>query len=107
MALLNAHGQEVNGNGGPWWAKDLRVVGPMTVIAVGLVYLLAVEVRGDAKAAAATATAMRSELSLHHTHTEALHASIEGYMRVQLLLLRQLCNNAAETPEERRACFQP
>ena len=96
-----------NGNGGPWWSKDLRVAGPLAIIALGLVYVLAVDVRGDAKQAAATAAVVRSELASHYTHTEQLHTTIEGYMRVQLLLLRQLCTNSAKNADDRRACFQP
>lgn len=105
--ILNSDGLPANGNGGPWWVKDLRVVGPITIIALGLVYLLAVDVRNDSRAAATTANLMRSELSEHQKHTEQLHVNIESYMRVQLLLMRQLCTNSAKTPDEKRACFQP
>ena len=98
---------DANGNGGPWWSKDLRVVGPVTFIAVGLVYVLAVEVRSDAKAAAVTAAAIRSDLASHHAHTEKLHQNIERYMEVQNLLTRQLCANSAKTDDQRAGCFKP
>ena len=106
MAILDADGNEQK-NGGPWWAKDIRVAGPLTVIACALVYVLAFEVRDDARAAAATAAVIRTDIAAHHKHTEQLHTNIENYMRVQLLLMRQLCSNAAKSSEERRACFQP
>lgn len=106
MALLNADGQEVNGSG-PWWLKSIWVVGPITVIAVGLVYLLAMDVRSEARAAADTSAAVRSELADHQRHTESLHRNIEDYMRVQTLLTRQLCVNAAKNADDRAGCFRP
>ena len=107
MAVLKADGTEANGNGGPWWAKDLRVVGPITFIALGLVYVLTVEVRTDSKAAAVTAATIERGLAQHHKHTEDLHRNIEDYMRVQNLLTRQLCSNAAKTDDQRAGCFKP
>ena len=106
MALLNADGTEATKNG-PWWLKSAWVVGPITLIAVGLVYLLASDVRTDARAAASTAVAVRGDLAEHQRHTEQLHQNIEAYMRTQLLLMRQLCTNSAKSSDERRGCFQP
>ena len=106
MALLNADGLEVDGNG-PWWLKSAWVVGPITVIALGLVFLLAFDVRTDSRVAASTAVAVRGDLAEHQRHTEQLHKNIEDYMRVQMLLLRQLCTNAAKNADERAGCFKP
>lgn len=105
--VLHADGTPTSNNGGPWWAKDLRVVGPITLIALGLVYVLTMEVRSDAKDSAVTTAAMRAELAAHQKHTEDLHRNIEDYMRVQTLLTRQLCVNASKTADERGACFKP
>ena len=105
--ILTPEGQPANGNGGPWWAKDLRVVGPITLIAVGLVYLLAMDVRTDTRAAAAAAHDVQRDLAAHHKHTEELRRNIEDYMRVQNLLTRQLCVNASKNVAERAECFKP
>lgn len=104
--ILGADGQEV-GSQGPWWAKSLWVVGPITVIALGLVYLLAVDVRNEARAATQSSIAVQRDLAEHQRHTEQLHRNIEDYMRVQNLLTRQLCVNAAKNPNERAECFKP
>lgn len=106
MVLLKADGTEANGNG-PWWVKSAWVVGPITMIALGLVYLLAIDVRTDSRAAASAATAVRGDLAEHQRHTEQLHKNIEDYMRVQMLLMRQLCTNSAKNNDERRGCFAP
>lgn len=105
--ILDSEGQPANGNSGPWWARSIWALGPLTIIALGVVYVLAVEVRSDARAAAESAAQTKTELATHHRHTESLHQKIEDYLRVQNLLTRQLCANSAKTNEERRACFQP
>ena len=105
--ILGPNGETANGNGGPWWAKDLRVVGPITLIAMGLVYLLAVDVRNDARAAAHAAETTQADLVEHQKHTEKLHQNIEDYMRVQNLLTRQLCVNSARNSQDRTDCFKP
>lgn len=104
MALLQADGTEANTNG-PWWAKSIYMLGPLTIIALGLVYLLATDVRNEARAAATTSAAVQSALAAHQHHTETLHKNIEDYMRVQNLLTRQLCANAAKNLDERNRCF--
>lgn len=103
--ILNADGSPSNGNGGPWWVKSIWTLGPLTIIALGLVYLLAFDVRTDARAAAKAATEVQRELAAHHTHTEQLHQNIESYMRIQNILTSQLCANAAKTDEQRDRCF--
>lgn len=107
MVLLKADGTDAGGGNGPWWVKSLWVVGPITMIAIGLVYLLAVDVRNDSRLAASTAVVTQRDLADHQKHTEQLHQNIEGYMRTQLLLMRQLCSNSAKSADERRGCFQP
>jgi hypothetical protein len=103
--ILDANGTPTNGNGGPWWTTFISKVGPMNIIALGVVYVLAVNVRGDASAAAQTAAQIQKDLTAHHAHTEQLHAQMEAYMRVQTLLTRQLCANAAKSADDRSKCF--
>jgi hypothetical protein len=105
--LVDPSGMEINGKNGPWWLKSAWVVGPITLIALGLVYFLAVDVRDEARDAARVGVAIASALAEHQKHTEQLHRNIEDYMRVQNLLTRQLCANSAKSDVERRACFQP
>lgn len=96
---------QVNGNA-PWWARTIWVVGPITIIALGLVYLLASEVRSDVRMNLAVSMATKERLDAHQEHTEQLHQNIESYMRVQNLLTRQLCVNSAKNGDERAACFK-
>lgn len=106
MALLQADGTEANTTG-PWWAKTVWMLGPLTIMCMGLVYWLAMDVSNEARAAATTAAAIQRDLSSHQHHTEMLHKNIEDYMRVQNLLTRQLCANAAKSSDERNKCFVP
>lgn len=105
MALLQADGTEANTNG-PWWAKTVWMLGPLTIIALGLVYLLATDVRNEARAAATNSASVQRDLAAHQHHTELLHKNIEDYMRVQNLLTRQLCVNSARTQQDRADCFK-
>ena len=76
----------MNGTEGwPWWAKFISAIGTTSAIAVGLAYWLATS------HAAALET---------HAH-EQDHA-----MEVLSTIMRQVCVNTAETPEERAACFR-
>lgn len=105
--IFGANGEELNGKNGPWWLRSAWVVGPITLIALWLVYFMAMDVRDEARVAARVGVAIQSSLIEHQKHTEALHQNIEDYMRVQNLLTRQLCANSAKSDVERRACFQP
>lgn len=90
----------------PWWTKTLWVVGPTTLIALGLVYFLATTIADSVKGSQVDIRTLRENLLLHHNDTETLHRNIEQYMRIQNNLTRQLCVNAAQTSDERVGCFK-
>lgn len=90
----------------PWWSKTLWVVGPTTLIALGLVYFLATTIADRVRDTAVSVQALRENLLLHSNDTEILHRNIEQYMRIQNALTRQLCVNAARTGDERAGCFK-
>ena len=98
---------DVNDSKGPWWAKTLWVVGPITFIALGLVYFITQSLREDIRMIRQGVVTQSQQLQDHQQHTEALHQNIESYMRIQTLLTRQLCVNAARTVDDRNACFKP
>lgn len=97
---------ETQQTNGPWWSKTLWVVGPVTLIALGLVYYLATTISDNQRAQSSDIRSMRENLLLHHNDTEVLHRNIEQYMRIQNSLTRQLCVNAARTADERAGCFK-
>lgn len=93
-------------NGLPWWTKTLWVAGPITLIALGLVWLLATRIDSNMKNIDININSIKENFSLHHQESESLNRNIEEYMRIQNLLTRQLCVNAASTSDERAGCFK-
>ena len=97
----------------PWWVRTIWILGPTTIIAVGLVWFLAASVTTQLRAAQDTLvvttqslTSLSQNLMLHHEQAQQLQRNIEYYMKLQATLTQQLCVNAARTPEARDACFR-
>jgi len=90
----------------PWWTKTLMVVGPVTLIALGLVYFLTTIVSDERGGHQDDIRMLRENLLLHHNETQVLNRKIEEYMRIQNTLTRQLCVNSARDGDARAACFK-
>lgn len=85
---------------GPWWIKTLWVAGPITIIAMALVYLISVEFRSDLKI-------VKENLTQHQDRSEQLYEIIEDYIRVQTLLTRELCvNSSGQAGSDPSRCFR-
>jgi hypothetical protein len=97
-----------NGNS-PWWVKAIVQVGIPASLALFLVWYITLGPAGDrteAHETAATANAIRLGLDKHMTHTEQLHHTMEEYMRVNTLLMRQLCvTTARSNGDDTKPCF--
>lgn len=100
----------LNGNT-PWWVKAIVQVGVPAATAMFLVWYITLGPAGDkteAHATTATTEAIRISLVRHMEHTEQLHNTMQEYMRVNTLLMRQLCVTAAKSNgDDSKPCFIP
>lgn len=102
MAIIRADGQEIRGS--DQWERWVTRLG---VPLVGLILVVYFFVWPAWDKGIKAMPSIEMKLDAHMAHSEQLHANMESYMRIQLLLLRQMCTNSAKTLEEKRACFQP
>jgi hypothetical protein len=108
------YAERENGNGllngnAPWWIKATVQVGVPAAMALFLIWYVTLGPdRSEAHEAAELSREIGVTLNRHMTHTERLHDTLEEYMRVNSMLLRQLCVGTAKqagTPEV--DCFRP
>lgn len=91
---------------GPWWIKTLWVAGPVTIIALGLVWFITQNIDRGMKELNISVDSIRENFILHHQESEILNRNIAEYMKIQILLTQQLCVNAATDSDQRAACFK-
>ena len=71
-------------NGGPWWLRAVTTIGPLTAMALGLVYWVT-QVEGQA------------------IQNHAAETSRE--LRILISISQQTCANTATTTADRAGCF--
>lgn len=93
----------------PMWARILFIVGPITLIALGLVWDLRDRnqqlIHANEEHAKAEQLYQQNFL-LHHEQQRQQNAVIEYYMKRQTTLQQQTCVNGAQTPDQRAGCFK-
>ena len=100
-------------NDSPWWARTLWVVGPVTLIAMWLIYWVTGRVNFDLGTIHANQAVIISDenlikenLALHNDAASRTYSHLEEYMRIQNNITRQICVNAAANLEQRNNCFK-
>ena len=96
--ILSDEPESVMPNGVQSWVKQIAYLGVPSVISLGLVWILANNIRADVSDI--KAVAVRTDLAIA-THAAASERQLEKVTRI----LQQICVNGARTEDARDRCF--
>lgn len=100
-----ANGGSKASDGAPWWVRFISTWGLGTALAVYLVWFLTNHVILDSQAGQETNAEILELLREHNRETRAADQAAAASARREILIMRRICSNTAETSEDRALCF--